>query len=398
MDHIVLSPTHTLVAATLTFFLGRWLTDRSAVLRTYRIPEAVTGGLTVAFAVTLLRFLNIEIEFSFGGTAMLIFFAALGLNARFADLLKGGRMLAIVLSVAVFTVVMQNAIGVVVAGALGAPPALGMMAGSVALIGGHGTAAAWGPSFTAISPMATTIGIASATVGLVAGGIAGGPLGRILITRFGLTPALPASPQDTEAQAAELARPVLPADVFAAMLALALAIALGEQVNAASAWLGLKLPAFVTALFAGIAIGNLGPLTVPRIRWPMHGPALALIAEIALALFLTRALMALELWTVAAAASALALVLGLQVIAVLALARFVLFPALGRDYDAAVSAAGFVGLALGATPTAVANMTALTHKFGPSLQALLVVPLVGAFFVDLVNAFVIAGGLAMLAP
>ena len=187
-------------------------------------------------------------------------------------------------------------------------------------------------------------------------------------------------------------------DVFASLLVLSVAIVLGAQLNAALKLFGLTLPLFLTTLFCGILIGNLGPLAAPKLNWPMHRPALVLIADIALSLFLARALMALDLTLLSQAALPLLVLLLVQVAAVMAIAWYVMFPALGRNYDAAISSSGFVGLALGATPTALANMSSLTHTYGPSAKSFVVMPLVGAFFIDLVNAFVITAGLKLFVP
>ena len=399
MTTITLDPSTTFVAAVLTYFLGRLLTRSIPALQKLRIPEAVTGGLVVASLVVLLRPLAaVELRFSPSDLPMLTVFAAIGLHARFSDLRKGGRLLVAALAVAVVTLILQNVIGASLAGLMGLPPGLGLMAGSVALIGGHGTAAAWGPAFSQVSPAATSIGLAAATFGLVAGGLVGAPLGKALIERNRLTPTEtgdePGMGDNQETRGAGIAVP----DVFASLLVLSVAIVLGAQVNATLKLLGLTLPLFLTTLFCGILIGNLGPLAAPKLNWPMHRPALVLIADIALSLFLARALMALDLTLLSQAALPLLVLLLVQVAAVMAIAWYVMFPALGRNYDAAISSSGFVGLALGATPTALANMSSLTHTYGPSAKSFVVMPLVGAFFIDLVNAFVITAGLRLFVP
>jgi ESS family glutamate:Na+ symporter len=399
MRVLTLDGPDTIVVAILAYFLGQFLTARVEPLETYRIPEAVTGGLLVALLVALIRaFGGIELVFTTGPLALLFFFASIGLNASLRDLAAGGRPLVVLLAITAGALLMENVIGTVCAWFLGAPPLLGLMAGSVSLLGGHGTAAAWGAIFAQHTHMAPVIGLASATFGLVAGGIIGGPVGRFLIERYRLHGGEGRGPIRETAGGGPLEAPIDVASIFAAILVLALAIGLGDQIGSAIAWLGLKLPAFVTAIFAGIVIGNLGPRLLPRLNWPIGSPALSLLSELALNLFLTRALMSLELWTLAAVAGPLLLVLTFQVLAMILIARYLVFPLLGRDYDAAVIGAGFIGISLGATPTAVANMSALTHRYGASAKAFLVVPLVGAFFIDLLNAVVISTGYALLAP
>ena len=396
-DVIQLDANQTIIVAVLGFFIGRWLTSRIALLRTFSIPEPVTGGLIIAIGQTLLRSIGgFDVDFVAGDALLLTFFATIGLNARLGDLAKGGRPLAILLIVAVLAVLIQDTVGVLVMYGLAHEPVLGLMAGSIALIGGHGTVAAWAPTLEQVSPAARSIGLAAATFGLVAGGLIGSPLGRILIQKHRLAPTQAHDyslnvPRKEEAEV----RIGVP-DFLAALLVIALAIAVGEQLNALIAVTGLSLPHFVTALFSGIIIGNLGPAIRPGLNWPMHKPAMALIAELALSLFLVRALMSLELWTLSDAAGPLIAVLLAQICVMILLAYFLVFRAMGRSFDAAVMAAGFVGMSLGATPTAVANMSALTDRFGPSPQAFLLVPLVGAFFIDLVNALVITTSLAVL--
>jgi glutamate:Na+ symporter, ESS family len=399
MRVITLSATDTIVVAILAYFLGRFLTAKIAALETYRIPEAVTGGLLVALVVALIRGLGgIELQFTTGPFALLFFFASIGLNASLRDLATGGRPLVLLLGIAALALIVENVIGTACAWLLGVEPLLGLMAGSVSLLGGHGTAAAWGAIFAEHTHLAPVIGLASATFGLVAGGVIGGPLGRYLIERYRLRAITNGGPVQETAGGGPIVAPIDVPSIFASILLLALAIGLGDQLGWVVNLLGLKLPAFVTAIFAGILIGNLGPRLLPRLRWPIGSPALSLLSELALNLFLTRALMSLELWTLAAVAGPLLLVLTLQVLAMILMCRFLVFPVLGRNYDAAVIGAGFMGLSLGATPTAVANMSALTHRYGPSPKAFLVVPLVGAFFIDLLNAVVISFGYSLLAP
>lgn len=380
----------TLVVAILAFFAGRHLTERIGFLDRFRIPEAVTGGLLVAFAVTLLRKWGVAVSFTAGDLAMLTFFTTVGLSARIRDLGSGGTTLALTLMVCIVTLVAQNAVGLLCAWVIGAPLGAGIMAGSVALIGGHGTAAAWAPLFQGNVPAANAIGIASATFGLVAGGIVGGPLGRYLILKNSLKPAPVIEGNLTLSDEEERGGHIDVPQFFSSVLVIALSIILGDYLNFGLERLGLRLPQFVTALFTGILIGNTGPMILSRVAWPTHSPAMRLIAELALSIFLVRALMSLELWTLASVAGTLLAVLMIQVLSVGALAWFLLFPLMRRSYDGAIICAGFVGLSLGATPTAVANMSSLTHRFGPSPTAFVIIPLVGAFFIDLVNAFVIS--------
>ena len=390
MSEILLDANQTLVVAILAYFLGRFLTGKIDVLDRFRIPEAVTGGIVVAIAVTLLRSWGaITVSFTAGELALLTFFTTIGLNARLSDLRSGGSILVLTLLMCTVSVVVQNLIGLGYARLFDAPPAAGIMAGSVALVGGHGTAAAWAPLFEKSVATAGTIGLASATFGLVAGGIFGSPLGRYLIIRNDLSPGATSSGSAPASGEEERKARIDVPQFLASVLTIAIAIGIGGELNALLQHLGLKLPEFVTSLFAGILIGNLGPVAMPRLRWPIHSLSLKLIAELSLSIFLVRALMSLKLWTLTSVAGPLLTVLLTQVAVVLLLA-YLLFRLLKRNYDAAIITSGFVGLSLGATPTAVANMDALCGKFGWSSTAFLVIPLVGAFFIDLINAFVVS--------
>jgi ESS family glutamate:Na+ symporter len=177
---------------------------------------------------------------------------------------------------------------------------------------------------------------------------------------------------------------------------IAVAIGLGLQLNSLLLLTGLQLPAFVTSLFAGIVLTNTIPFLFPRLRWPTGTPTLALFSDLSLSLFLAMSLMGLQLWTLLGLGGPLLMLLAAQVIVVVVFVIFVVFNAMGRTYDAAVISAGYVGLALGATPTAIANMTAVTKSFGPSALAFIVVPLVGAFFIDIANALIIQNLLAWI--
>jgi ESS family glutamate:Na+ symporter len=382
MHSLSLDENETLIVAVLAYFVGRWLTDRIGFLKTYSIPEPVTGGLVIAINLAVLHAIaEIEVAFVAGDTLLLAFFSTVGLNARLKDLAAGGRPLIILIGIAVLAITLQNVVGAIAAYGFGAEPALGLMAGSISLIGGHGTAGAWAPTFEQISPAAVTIGMTTATFGLVAGGLVGGPLARYLIVRHDLRPTAGQQFSLSLSYEEEATVKLDVPNILASLLVIAIAIALGEELNDLIALTGLNPPHLVTALFAGILIGNLGPPLLPRQQWPMRTPAMALIAELSLSLFLVRAMMSLQLWTLAGVAGSLLIVLLCQVAGMAILACFVVFRTMGRRYDAAVMSGGFLGLSLGATPTAVANMSALTDRFGPSPQAFIVVPLVGAFFV-----------------
>ena len=274
---------------------------------------------------------------------------------------------------------------------------VGVLAGSVSMLGGHGTAIAWAPVFVAEHGIgnALEIGVLCATAGLVMASLAGGPLARFLVERGQLE----GSRGDAPDVGVTYGEPEPAIDYFSflrAILAIHLSGALGIVAHEWLASLGFNLPLFVPCLLAGVLLTNALPRFAPRVPWPSRTPALALIAEVSLGVFLAMSLMSMQLWALAGLAGPLFLLLGLQLALALLFARLVVFRALGRTYDAAVICAGFLGFGLGATPTAMANMTAVTQRHGPSHVAFLVVPLVGAFFIDLLNAVAIRGFLGAL--
>ena len=388
----------TLVAASLVLLLGRGLVARIGFLRTYNIPEPVAGGLLVAMLLLALRgFADIEVRFdpSLQTPLMLAFFATIGLNADFASLKKGGRILAVFLLVVTGLLVVQNAMGIALASALGLDPLMGLLAGSVTLSGGHGTGAAWGAVFSEQYGVASAseLAIASATFGLVLGGLIGGPVARFLIKRVEV-PGI-GQPQSSLAKGFEQPNEerLITAFSFIETLALvAISLKVGTLLNGAIQGTALELPTFVCVLFVGVVLRN----GLSMLGWhQVFEREVSVLGNVSLSLFLAIALMSLKLWDLAALALPIVILLAAQALLMALFAIFVTFRVMGRNYDAAVLAAGHCGFGLGATPTAIANMQAVTQRFGPSQIAFLVVPMVGAFFIDITNAVVIKLYLAL---
>jgi len=387
-----LEPRTTLIIAILVLFLGRFLNDRVRFFRDYNIPEPVTGGLLASLLVGLLYWVTeVEINFDMGNRDMLlvVFFTTIGLSSRLDVLRKGGRMLMLLLVMAVGYLLLQNLAGMALASFVGRPPALGLLAGSVSLSGGHGTAIAWAPTFAQSynMPFAMEVGLACATFGLIFGGLAGGPIARFLMWRHKLSPA---EEGDLTIGFRYKEHEIIDVDgILRVLLVVAIAIGIGVEMNDLLEMGGLMLPDFVACLFAGIILTNTVPRLLPKYQWPTGSRSLALVSDLSLGLFLSMSLMSLQLWMLAELAGPMLILLLVQVIMIAAYSIFVVFRVLGANYEAAVMCAGYSGLALGATPTAIANMTAVTKSMGPAPRAFVVVPLVGAFFIDLANALVI---------
>ena len=408
---IELSPLVSTTTGVLVLFVGKRLNRELKPLRSYSIPEPVSGGLLVAILLTLLYLLGgPELNFNLDSRDFLLvyFFTTVGMNARFSDLLRGGPALFILLGLTIGYMTLQNVIGVTMAGLLGLQPATGLLLGTVSLIGGHGTTIAWAPTFVEKFQLesAMEIGIAAATFGLVLASASGGPIAQFLIHRFHI-PCANATAGDQSPQGSAIAEADQPTKAtsidmtsfLAALLAINISIITGTVLNEGIAAIGLKLPLFVPCLLVGILYSNLLPSKRSEravFHWPRQSPSLDLIGELSLGIFLAMSLMSLQLWTLIGLALPLLVILLTQFIVALAVNLLLVFRLMGRTYDAAVICAGFGGIALGSTPTAMANMTAVTQQYGASRQAFLIVPLVSAFFLDLVNAILIPGFISQL--
>ncbi len=377
-------------------FVGKRLNDAIGILREFSIPEPVTGGLFFSILIGLVyATTSVEVEFQLAGRDALLvyFFTTIGINASLKDLFSGGKPLFILLFITVTYMFVQGLTGISVAALFGLPTAVGMLGGTVSLIGGHGTAIAWAPSIAADYdvPNAMDIGIACATIGLILASLMGGPIAKFLINRHNLMPEMREAP-DVGLADAQKKDGIGHLAFLDAILAIHLSIIAGVLLNEVIEDMGLKLPLFVSCLFAGIILTNFVPKNFPRFsgtRWPTRTPAMALIADISLGTFLAMSLMSMQLWTVVGLAAPIFTILAAQFLVAVMVTIFIVFPAMGKNYDAAVISAGFGGISLGSTPTAMANMSAVTQRYGGSHLAFIIVPLVCAFFIDLANALLI---------
>ncbi len=387
----------TVTLGIIVLFVGKRLNDAIGLLREFSIPEPVTGGLlfSVLFAIVYAA-IDVAVQFDLGARDILLvyFFTTIGINASFKDLLAGGKPLVILLTITIVYMFVQNLTGISVAALFDLPTAVGLLGGTVSLIGGHGTAIAWAPRIAEDHGVsnAMEVGIACATFGLILASLMGGPIAKFLIARHKLTPNNTAETLDVGTTEEQRKEGIGSLDFLDAILAIHICGIVGLLLNEGLEELGLKLPLFVTCLFAGILITNLIPERFPRIsgrRWPSRTPSMALIAEIALGTFLAMSLMSMQLWTLIDLAAPIISILTAQFAIAVVISIFIVFRVMGRNYDAAVVCAGFGGISLGATPTAMANMSAVTQRYGASHMAFIIVPLVAAFFIDLANALFI---------
>ena len=378
-------------------FVGKRINDVVGFLREFSIPEPVTGGLIFTVLIAVLYFAaGIEISFDLASRDFLLvyFFTTIGINASLRDLLLGGKPLVILLAVTIAYMFVQNLTGITVAALFDQPAAVGLLGGSVSLIGGHGTAIAWSPRLAEDYGItnAMEIGIACATFGLILASLMGGPIAKFLISRHNLTPAKAEAVDVGVSDEQSDKHKIDYLDFLDAILAIHVSVIVGFLINTGLESIGLKLPLFVTCLFAGILITNTMPSSFPRLsgrKWPSRTPAIALIASVSLGTFLAMSLMSMQLWTLIDLAGPIFSIIGAQFLVAIIITVFVVFPLMGRTYDAAVVCSGFGGISLGSTPTAMANMSAVAQRYGASHMAFIIVPLVCAFFIDLVNAFLI---------
>ncbi len=393
----------TLVCMVAVLILGRFIISKFKFLRDYNIPEPVVGGLIAAVAIFCL-YQFVQIEFKFDGSLkdplMLAFFTSVGLSADFASLKKGGKLLGIFLVFVCGLLVLQNIIGVCVSSAMGVNPLIGLLGGSITMSGGHGTGAAWADIFKGapynFSP-ATEVAMACATFGLVMGGIIGGPVARFLIKRYNLkTPGKEHNNDNPHGFEAPAKERLITATSFMESLALiAICLLIGNLLKGfETAHIEkLNLPTFVYCLFCGVILRNV--LSALKIH-QVFDREVSVIGNVSLSLFLAFAMMTINLWQLVALALPMVVILSIQAITMALYAIFVTFRFCGKDYDAAVLAAGHCGFGLGATPTAMVNMQTVTSHYGPSHIAFIIVPLTGAFFIDIINALVIKGTLGIM--
>lgn len=406
MMELTFNAFYTLIAAVIVLLLGRFLVNKIDFLKRYNIPEPVAGGLVAAILSLVVHSLwgfSISTSAQLQTSFMLIFFASIGLSANFAKLREGGIGLVIFLIAISTFIVVQNAVGMSLATLLGLDPLIGLIAGSITLTGGHGTAGAWGEILETQHGIqgALALGMASATFGLIIGGIIGGPLAKLLINRHNIS-----APRTQEQIAQSDETPLtdinsteyvpfeyphrvrlITADNAITTLGLfAACLAFAEFMTTYSKGTFFELPTFVWALAGGVILRN---VLEGIFKIQIFDRAIDVFGNASLSLYLAMALLSLKLWQLADLAGPLVVILGAQTLTMALYAAFITFRVMGKNYDAAVLAAGHCGFGMGATPTAVANMQAITNMYGPSHKAFLIVPLCGAFFVDLINATVI---------
>ncbi len=388
----------TLILSILVLYLGYFLKSRLSILNKYSIPVSVAGGFIFSLMAALFAgsgLVQLSFDLELRSVLLLIFFSTIGLNARVSELASGGKAFFLLVVACTICLVFQNIIGISVVTLLGKEPHFGLFAGSISLAGGHGTAIAWGEIFTEQGIQGVSeFGIACATMGLVLGGMLGGPLAMKLIDKYDLRPQnfdVVKKIQSKQNDNTPKQHKVSVEAIIDTIFALAICLVVGKMVNGYLFDNEIHLPGFLTAMFVGVILANLTDL----MKIEINKEGLNLTGGVCLQLFLAMSLMSMDLLTMADSAMLLVLVMLFQVLFSLLFAGFVIFRMMGKDYDAAIVAGGFFGLSIGATPVAMASMDAASKKYGASSKALIIIPLVGAFFIDLINAAIIDGFLRL---
>ena len=397
MTTVQINLLYTLLATLLVFFSGQWLVNRFAVLQRFSLPPPVVGGCLIALLLALLDGfggLRVSFDMSMKDTLLIAFFTTVGLAADARMLVKGGKTLVIFLAISSIFIVLQNVVGLLAAWAMDLHPAYGLFGGSVTLTGGHGTGAAYatrlGESMNLQGAMELTM--AFATAGLVVGALMGGPVGTYLIKRHNLAGPRHAehAPVDTDGDG-EVDAEITTQSFLAALFLVLACIGGGSLISHLMEGSGLILPDFLFSLLLGVLIRNVASFS----GWfRVDDASVELVGSISLSLFLVMALMSMKLLDLVSMAGPLFVLLFLQAVLIALFNIFVTFRALGSNYDAAIMAAGHIGFAMSSTAAALAIMKAITERTGLSPLAFLIVPMVGAFFIDIINALVIQAFLA----
>ncbi len=382
----------------LALLLGMFFTRTIPFLKRFCIPAPVSGGIVISL-LTLAAYSILGVEFSFDGTvrdiSMMLFFTSVGFQSDMSAIKKGGRTLVVMVLLVAVLIVFQNLISVGIARAMGLDPLVGMASGSIPMSGGHGTSGGFSPLLESMGLTgASSITMACATFGLVAGSMIGGPLAELLIRKKGLASESLSTDVVTGLEGSEASpeskveRPQSGEKSFReyskAVYLLVLAMALGTCLSKLLALTGITFPTYFGSLIAACLIRNVCG-AFPKTSERLGIEKIVSLGDIALSLFLGIAMSSLKLWELAGLAIPLCVILFAQVVFIALFAAFVAFRSLGKDYDAAVLVSGLCGFGLGATPNAMANMSAVCFKYRYAVNPFIIVPIIGAMFVDIIN-------------
>ena len=408
----------TLAAATAVYYIGVLLRIKVPFLRRYCLPAPVIGGIIFAILNAVLYTNGIwtyQQDTIMQNVCMMLFFTSIGYTASISLIRKGGSLVAKMAVLTALLILCQNAIGIALAHVFDLNPLMGLATGSIPMVGGHGTSGSFGPVLESVGlDNATTIAFAAATFGLVSGSLLGGPMGEFLVRRYGLTsvaeeerldPANTSDELEKLEQAAHGERKAIDEEKRAgqsinnyrfmnALAHLLIAMGLGTVISQIFISAGLVFPNYIGSMLVAAIIRNISDYTH---AYKIYQRESEVLGNLGLTIFLSCALMSLKLWQLSDLAIPMMVMLLSQVLFLAIFAKFLIFRVMGRNYEAAVMAAGTCGFGLGATPNAIANMSVMVERFGPAPTAFFVIPLIGALIVDFVNSSIVTVLLNLLA-
>lgn len=397
MIQIELNMYHAVALAAALFWLGNILCKKVPVFNKYCIPAPLVGGVCFSLLNTIMYSAGVA-YLTFDSTLqtvfMNIFFTTVGFSVSLPLLKKGGKAVILMLILGTVMTVIQNVVGVGLVGALGADPRLGLCVGSIAMIGGPGTAASYGALMDGMNITGASVaGLAAATFGLVAGSIMGGPTARKCIEKYKLENANANTSASASSEVEEETFTSTSQRFVRGFMLIMVALGIGNFVGAQlTAITGLTFPGYIGAMIVAAILRNI----VDAIYHEFPTEEVDVVGNMSLNLFLAMALAGLQLWLLVDLALPMIVTLAVQVVIMFLFSYFVVFKVMGRNYDSAVMTAGFIGFAMGATSNAMANMQAVTKKYGPSPISFFTIPMVGSLFIDFINAIIITGMLNML--
>lgn len=379
----------TVALGSLLLLFGNFLKRKIKLLEKFCIPGPVIGGLLFAIIIFILKtynMLNISMDTTLQSPFMIAFFTTIGLGASFNLLKKGGKLLIIYWILCGLLSIAQNLIGVIGAKITNINPLIGIMCGAVSMEGGHGAAASFGTTIESLGVNgAITIGMAAATFGIMCGGLIGGPISRYLIDKYKLTPnenEINNNVSVEDVAGIKLSDSFNSNTMIVQIAVIASCMTVGSVVGTwFSSVTKIVLPGYVGAMFIAVIFRNIND-RFKIIDLDLY--SIDIISNICLGIFLTMALMTIKLWELSGLAGPMIVIVASQVIFIALYGVFIAFRVLGKDFDAAIMVSGMLGHGLGATPNALANINSVTSKYGNSTKAFLIVPLVGAFLIDLV--------------
>ena len=386
------------------FFVGYFLANKIKLLKEYHIPEGVIGGILCSLFFYICQSLwdvRIEIDTELRNLFLLVFFCTVGMGARMNIIIDGGKRLFKLMFLMFLFLILQNTVGLSSAILLGSNPLDGLIAGSISLLGGHGTAISWGNFFEQEGYAgATELGMIAATIGLLLGGMVGGPVVSRIIKKYHLRGGKKEKKEtDDEHYEHNLEAVTLPASLYTILkdsLFVFCRVIVGSHLHSYLAGLGMVIPVYLPVLLVGMIFINAVDNPFYHTKLNVSTRIIDLFNDVSLQIFITMSMMGIEIgYLLDSRVLSMAAIIFVQVVAIILFARYIFFFVAGKDYDAAVITSGFIGAGLGATPIGLANAATICRRFGASPKALLLIPFIGSVFTDVLNALTLQGFLML---